>query len=119
MNKSLMRLKMSEKDILKTEFSEKFIDEMKVRMITSFFKYGAIKDGFPYKVSAIKSALLAIEKYKNDKNLEHLCDAANYLMIEFMLPSEEGTYFKSTDSGGSIGRKCHNGPATKKRNEDL
>lgn len=36
-------------------------------------------------------------------NTEYLCDAANYLMFEFMYPQREGAFFKSTDSGESAG----------------
>jgi len=36
-------------------------------------------------------------------NTEYLCDAANYLMFEFMYPQIIGAYFKATDSGESAG----------------
>ena len=36
-------------------------------------------------------------------NTEYLCDAANYLMFEFMYPQKEGAYFRTTDSGESAG----------------
>ena len=49
------------------------------------------------------SAMLNIEKYKRTGNTEYLCDAANYLMFEFMHPQVEGAKFEATDSGGSAG----------------
>lgn len=101
----------------KTEYSEKFIDGMLNRMEVSFQRYGALKDGFPFKVSAIKTLELKLRKYKEEKNLEHLIDLANYAMIEFMHPSLEGAYFEATDSNGSTGRVWHHGAANRKTND--
>ena len=53
-------------------------------------------------VDAIKTAELCIEAFKKDKNLEHLCDAANYLMFRFKYPMD-GEEYKHTDSDKSVG----------------
>ena len=44
-----------------------------------------------------------IKKYLETGNTEYLCDAANYLMFEYMYPQKEGAYFEATDSEGSAG----------------
>lgn len=54
-------------------------------------------------VDALKSAELCVDKYRKTGNTEYLCDAANYLMFEFMYPQVPGAYFKATDSKDSAG----------------
>ena len=54
-------------------------------------------------VNALESMELCVKKYKDTGNTEYLCDAANYLMFEYMYPQKEGAYFKATDSKDSAG----------------
>ena len=54
-------------------------------------------------VNAIQSHDLCVKKYLETGNTEYLCDAANYLMFEFMYPQVPGAYFEATDSAGSAG----------------
>ena len=90
--------------ILKTEYSEKFDELRKNRVVASFFKYGPASQNFkPGMVDAIASAEMCIKKYREKKNTEYLTDAANYLMFAFMFP-EEGAYFRATDSSESAGK---------------
>lgn len=90
-------------DILKTEYSEAFDKERKARIEVSFHKYGPARKNFGEgRVDAIKTAELCIEAFKKDHNLEHLVDAANYLMFRFKYPLP-GEFFKATDSSGSVG----------------
>lgn len=92
------------KTILKSEYSEKFDELRKNRVVASFFKYGPIKVNFGQGlVDPIESAEMCIAKYRNTLNTEYLTDAANYLMFAFMFP-EEGAYFHATDSGESAGK---------------
>lgn len=100
-----------------TEFSNDFIQGMLNRMAVSFFKYGKILDAFPLRVNAIQSMQDRLEAYKTTKNKEYLIDAANFLMIEFIAPSFFGTFFKPTDSDGSIGRVWNNGKVSDKKNK--
>jgi hypothetical protein len=46
--------------------------------------------------------LICIDAFKKDSNLEHLIDAANYLMFRFKYPMP-GDHFTPTDSSGSVG----------------
>jgi adenylate kinase family enzyme len=94
-------------EILKTEFSEDFVQKMKNRMVVSFCKYGPITDGYPKNVDAVASLKLRLDKYKETGNTEFLCDVANFAMIEFMLPRHSDAHFKGTDSHESPGRIGH------------
>ena len=86
------------------EYSEKFDEYRKNRVEVSYYKYGpaATNFGKGY-VDALGSAMRCIDKYKETANTEYLCDAANYLMFEFMYPQLPGAHFKATDSGESAG----------------
>ena len=89
---------------LPTEYSDRFDKLRQNRVEMSFYKYGTAKDNFGEKlVNALESHDLCIEKYRKTGNTEYLCDAANYLMFEFMYPRIPGAYFEATDSGESAG----------------
>lgn len=87
-----------------TEFSEDFVEKMRVRMAMSYYKYGPVRDAYPHKVSAIESLLQRLKRYEDTGNTEWLVDAANFAMIEFMLPSHPSAHFRATDSSESPGR---------------
>ena len=86
------------------DYSDKFDDLRKNRVEVSHHKYGSAKKNFATgNVNALKSMEVCVEKYKSTRNTEYLCDAANYLMFEFMYPQIPGAYFKATDSKDSAG----------------
>ena len=102
-----------------SEFDEHFVRCMKNRMTVSFHKYGAVKDAYPHKVDAMESAKVRIERYHETGNTEWLVDAANFLMIEFMLPRHKDAHFEGTDSHASPGRINADGKRTWKTNEAI
>ena len=86
------------------EYSEKFDILRKNRVHMSFYKYGSAKINFGKKyVNALGCLKRCIDKYQKTKNTAYLCDAANYIMFEFMYPSIENAKFVETDSSGSAG----------------
>jgi hypothetical protein len=87
-----------------SEYSEKFLQMMLNRMGASYFKYGAVADGFPDKINALRCVELRLKTYTETGNTEFLIDAANFLMIEFMRPRHPKAHFKPTDSQESPGR---------------
>lgn len=90
-------------EILQNEYCEQFDKLRKNRVETAFYKYGSARKNFGEgRVDAIATAELCIEAFKKDKNLEHLADAANYLMFRYMFPMP-GEKFTPTDSSGSVG----------------
>lgn len=89
-------------DILKTEYIPEFDALRKNRMVASFHKYGHLCENYGGgRVDAIKSMQMCMDAFEEDHNLEHLVDAANYLMIRFKYPMP-GEYFKWTDSSAGI-----------------
>ena len=90
-------------EILKTEYSEQFDKERKLRVKVSYYKYGSARKNFSEgRVDALATAELCLDAFKKDHNLEHLVDAANYLMFRFKYPMP-GDSFHPTDSSESVG----------------
>lgn len=89
------------KEILKTEYSERFDEIRKSMMVVSYYKYGPLKENYEkYKcMDAIANMRKRIEEYERTGNTEFLADVANYAMIEFMHSSIEGAKYTPTDSG--------------------
>lgn len=86
------------------EYSDRFDELRQNRVALSYYKYGTAADNFGMGlVNALDSHDLCIKKYLATGNTEYLCDAANYLMFEFMYPQKEGAHFRATDSGESAG----------------
>lgn len=95
---------MSPEDILKTEWSNEFIQLQKNRILVSYHKYGPIKHNFGDKlVDAIGSMEKCIAKYKITGNTEYLVDAANYAQFEFRYPQHAKGHFRATSSDESAG----------------
>lgn len=86
-----------------TEYSKLFLRGMLNRISVSHQKYGFIADHFPDNTDALACARAQVEAYQRTGNTEHLIDAANYLMFEFIHPAVPDAFFKPTDSKGSIG----------------
>lgn len=86
------------------EYSEMFDDKRKMRVKTSFYKYGSAVDNFGKRyVDAIGSLEKCLTKYKDTGNTEYLCDLANYAMFEFMYPQHPDAHFRATESHESAG----------------
>ncbi len=87
--------------------SEDFWRKMKARMLTSHYKYfpkyGPLRDSYPGKIDSLATANERIRLYEKTGNTEWLIDAANQLMIEFMLPGHSEAHFRATDSDESPG----------------
>jgi hypothetical protein len=102
-----------------TEMSHFFMQGMANRMAISYYKYGPVADGYPSKVSAIKSLSARIDAYTATGNTEYLIDAANFAMIEFMHPSIGDAYFTGTDSDFSPGRIAQTGRVSFAANDEM
>jgi hypothetical protein len=93
----------------KAELVRTFLQGMINRMTVSHFKYGPLDTKFPHKTTGIDNARRAMDAYLEDQNTEHLIDASNYLMIEWLYPSIDGIHFTPTDSDGSLGYVLRDG----------
>lgn len=86
------------RDVIQTEYSQKFDDLRKDMVRVSYHKYGPAKKNFAEgRVDAIKSLERKLNAYKETGNIEYLADVANYAMFEFMYPIHPKAHFKATD----------------------
>lgn len=86
-----------------SDYNEEFDRLRRNRVEASYYKYGPARDNFGAgRVDALATADRCLDAFRQDHNLEHLLDAANYLMFRFAYPLP-GDYFKATDSDGSVG----------------
>ena len=86
------------------DYSDKFDELRRNRVAVSRFKYGSARKNFKTgNVNAVGSMQRCLEKYQDTGNTEYLCDAANYLMFEFMYPQHPEAHFRATDSSESAG----------------
>lgn len=108
-------------DVLSTEFSTEFVNGMRSRMAVSYHKYGPIREAYPHKINALESLRMRLDKYMETGNTEFLIDAANFAMIEFMLPSHPQAHYRATDSHESPGRAAFDTgfQGTQKANAEL
>ena len=86
-----------------SDYNEEFDRLRRNRVEASYYKYGPARDNFGAgRVDALATADRCLDAFRRYHNLEHLLDAANYLMFRFAYPLP-GDYFKATDSDGSVG----------------
>ena len=86
------------------DYSELFDVLRKNRIQVSYYKYGRARVNYQTgNITAIETAKLCVEKYKETGNTEYIVDAANYLMFEFMYPQVPAAFFEATDSNESAG----------------
>jgi hypothetical protein len=91
-------------DILKTEYSTKFDELRKNRMVVSYHKYGPLSENYGEKlVSAVDNLVKRLELYKETGNTEYLCDVANFAMIEFMFPQHPKAHFNNLSESPGLG----------------
>lgn len=82
-----------------TEFNRDFVQKMANRMVQSFHKRGPFRIAGA-SVDHLKSSRERMAKYEADGNKEWLVDAANELMIQFVMGEGE---FRATHSYESPG----------------
>lgn len=90
-------------EILKTCFSNEFLDKMKNALHMSYFKYGEAKLTYPELAQAYKCIGERLQLYEQTHNLEYLVDVANFAMLEFMFPAFKDAKYTPTDSDKSPG----------------
>jgi len=96
---------MNQGKILNKEYSSEFDELRKNRMVTSYYKYGPVRENYGEKlISAIDNLEKRIAMYKENGNTEYLVDVANFAMIEFMYPQHQKGHFDNlSESPGLLG----------------
>jgi hypothetical protein len=90
--------------ILKTEYSTKFDELRKNRMVVSFYKYGTIAANYgEHLISALDNLKKRLVLYEETGNTEYLTDVANFAMIEFMYSQHEKAHFNDLSESPGLG----------------
>lgn len=86
------------KEILEYQFSEDFVRKMKARVFVGYHRYGQSKQyAIENKYDILETIKKRLEKYRETGNKEHLVDAANFIMIEYMYPQHPDAHFESIE----------------------
>lgn len=86
-------------NLKKTQWCDEYEQYRRNRMVMGTFRYGDIHrqqlDNYDLPAEAKKR----IDKYIHDRNLEHLVDAGNMLMLAYMQGRKRNETFNSIDDG--------------------
>ena len=85
-----------------TQWSALFERKMRARLVAGYYRYGGLTS--PTRARRLHdnvgSAIRRLQAYYRNGNQEHLVDAANLCMVEFMVPScHETPTWKPIDDG--------------------
>lgn len=91
-------------EYLATNWSPTFVERMRNRLMIGCFRYGHMFDPAALRFDNVRSAISRLERYLADGNLEHLVDAANLCLLEFVkgpkgLGSHPSPRWTPTDDG--------------------
>jgi hypothetical protein len=90
--------------ILARDYSEEFDALRQNRIVQSWYKYGWTSETYGNKLAdAMACAEQRVALYRKTGNREHLVDAANFLMIEYMHPQHPNAHFRAESSEESPG----------------
>lgn len=84
------------------QIDKPFIQGMLDRMSFGYHNYGHMRRKHD-RPDNIKNVRIRLNKYLSTGNTEWLIDAANFLMMEFVVPSHKKAHFRPTDSHESPG----------------
>lgn len=87
-------------DVLaQSEWSNRFEQLMRNRLIQGAFRYGLIAEQDLTKCNLLDEASIRMGRYKRSRNLEYLVDAANMLLLAFVAGERRGETLTSIDDG--------------------
>ena len=93
------------KDLKKSEWSTEYETLRRNRMVMGAFRYGELKKQDLGVYDLIRECRRRIKRYEEDLNLEHLVDAGNMLMLEFVKGKREGLKLEPIDDGAHTPEK--------------
>ncbi len=88
----------------RTEWSSEFERLMRNRLIMGALRYGRSGTEEKAQYDCIGSCISRLKKYQQTGNKEHLVDAANLCLIEFIEGRHPHAHFASIDDGEHVSR---------------
>lgn len=85
--------------LFKSQWSDKFEELMRNRLVMGALRYGEISQNVGKKYARVPDAIRRLNLWQEDGNDEHLVDAANLLLLEFVCGSHPKKHFAADDDG--------------------
>lgn len=86
-------------DLRGSQWSAEFETLMRNRLLMGRYRYGAMRDQGQNGYDNIGSTLRRLRLYRDTGNLEHLVDAANLCLVEFVTGAHPDMHFEASDDG--------------------
>jgi len=83
----------------KSQWSDEFEHKMRNRLLMGAFRYGILGDPEKPKYDNIPSIKRRVDTYVETGNTEHLIDAANICLVEFVEGEHSNKHFRAVDDG--------------------
>lgn len=83
----------------KTQWSTRFETLMRNRLLMGAFRYGPFRRTPKKQYDCVGSAIERLKLYQQSGNQEHLVDAANLCLVEFVVGRHPNKHFDSSDDG--------------------
>jgi hypothetical protein len=99
--------------------SREFLQGMLDRMAVSYFKYGPVTTESLSNRDLQECIRTRLDAYGFDGNTEWLMDAANFAMMEYMVPKHPDAHFRATEGDESPGVQLLDGTSTHKHYREL
>lgn len=92
-------------ELYRTEWNDEFIAYCRRRMVMGAFRYGRMSVPAKLGYDNVGSAIMRLELFLKEGNLEHLCDVANLCLIEYTIGRHPLRHWKAGDDGVHTQRK--------------
>lgn len=81
------------------QWCSEFEQHMRARLLMGRYRYGAMSRQKPNGYDNVGSAIERLRLYQQTGNLEHLVDAANLALVEYVTGQHPNRHFESSDDG--------------------
>lgn len=88
--------------LVREQWSPEFEQLMRNRLLIGRFRYGRLHKQRSDAYDNIRSAIKRLRLYQQTGNLEHLVDAANLCLVEYVTGDHPERHFDATDDGEHV-----------------
>lgn len=85
--------------IIQTQWSDEFEKLMRDRLLMGAFRYGLFGEAGKPSFNSVESAISRLRKYVETGNKEHLVDAANLCLVEYIEGKHPNAHLAIADDG--------------------
>jgi len=85
-----------------TQWCNEFEELMRNRLVFGTFRYGVFGEKGKPVFDSVGSAIKRLQAYQDDGNLEHLVDAANLCLVEYVEGQHPKRHFEASDENNKF-----------------